>query len=380
MLSRSDLLTDLINAKFDMGIVELFDYCGLGLMHLLNPHSLVVTSSSTLWDQIAIDIGMPIPPSYVPSSYAIHTDQMTFMQRLQNILSMATTVHFFRTMQEGAQKVFDQRFGSVFPRMEDLTAKASIVLTNSEPLLDFSRPTLDKVINIGGIGVSEPQKLTEEFDRILSLRKNTVLISFGSMAKSMLMPHTYRESILSAIMEMPDTTFIWKYENKTDDFAARVDNVVLSPWIPQNDLLNDIRLTAFVTHGGMASFQESVARVSGSLNILNHFKKNWKKYYTLIYHLLTLQWQKDNARRIAQMLAKRPFTAREKLIKNVEFACEFGEIPQFDPAGRHLNFIQYYLLDVLFCVVALLSLIVLFVFVMLKRVFRFYTEKKMKAA
>ena len=39
------------------------------------------------------------------------------------------------------------------------------------------------------------------------------------------------------VSRFPDVTFIWKYENPNDGFADGVDNVILTKWAPQNDLL-----------------------------------------------------------------------------------------------------------------------------------------------
>lgn len=41
---------------------------------------------------------------------------------------------------------------------------------------------------------------------------------------------------------MPDTTFIWKYENEKDTLADDLDNVYLGDWLPQNELLGEKRL------------------------------------------------------------------------------------------------------------------------------------------
>lgn len=55
---------------------------------------------------------------------------------------------------------------------------------------------------------------------------------------------------------MPDTTFIWKYEDPNVNIAKNLDNVFISSWLPQNELLADSRVTVFVTHGGLASVME----------------------------------------------------------------------------------------------------------------------------
>ena len=53
-------------------------------------------------------------------------------------------------------------------------------------------------------------------------------------------------------------TFIWKYE--TPESGPVVENLVLTKWVPQNDLLTDPRVVLFIGHGGVASTYEAAAR------------------------------------------------------------------------------------------------------------------------
>ncbi|VDL84737.1 unnamed protein product [Nippostrongylus brasiliensis] len=55
---------------------------------------------------------------------------------------------------------------------------------------------------------------------------------------------------------MPNVTFIWKFEDDKLYRAASYPNVHLCSWIPQTALLNDARLSLFITHGGIASTNE----------------------------------------------------------------------------------------------------------------------------
>ncbi|VDP23404.1 unnamed protein product [Heligmosomoides polygyrus] len=102
--------------------------------------------------------------------------------------------------------------------------------------------------------------LFQEWSQVLRLRSRTVLISFGSVAKSSLMPRPAKKAIIDVIKSFPDTTFIWKYEEIDDAMFKGVENLVLSKWTPQGDLLADDRLTLFITHGGAGSMMESATR------------------------------------------------------------------------------------------------------------------------
>ncbi|KIH61779.1 hypothetical protein ANCDUO_07940 [Ancylostoma duodenale] len=53
------------------------------------------------------------------------------------------------------------------------------------------------------------------------------------------------------------------------------------------------------------------------------------------------------------MLLNQPFSAKHLLIRHCEFAAKFGRLPNLDPYGRQLSFIQYYLLDVILAVVSM---------------------------
>jgi len=49
---------------------------------------------------------------------------------------------------------------------------------------------------------------------------------------------------------------LWKWE--TEDMADKPDNVMLSKWLPQQDVLGHPKVRLFVSHGGQSSCQESL--------------------------------------------------------------------------------------------------------------------------
>ncbi|KAK6049093.1 hypothetical protein COOONC_13402, partial [Cooperia oncophora] len=301
---------------------------------------------------------------------------------------------------------------------QDILADSSYVFTNSNPYLDYPRPMLHKTVPIGGIAVHiDPKKnaLSKEWDSILNERNTTVLVSFGSVAKSIYMPDEYRNTLLEVFESMPETTFIWKYEKENAQIAAHLKNVHLSTWVPQNALLADPRLTAFITHGGLGSTTElahlgkpailipifadqtrnahMLAKHGGGI-VLNKFaleqphtlrdslkrifddaryelvcNKNRKTTVRIVRTTLPIEDHfsfSNNAKRLSEMLLNQPISAKQLLIRHSEFAAKFGRLPNLDPYGRHLSFIAYYLIDI-FLIVTSVVIVIAFVVVMFIR-------------
>ncbi|KAL6737701.1 hypothetical protein Aduo_011322 [Ancylostoma duodenale] len=271
---------------------------------------------------------------------------------------------------------------------QQLIAEASYVITNSNPYLDYPRPMLHKTVPIGGIAVSidsKKNKLSAEWDAILNRRNTTVLVSFGSVAKAIYMPDEYKNTLLKVFESMPDTTFIMKYEEEGSKIAEHLPNVHLSTWLPQNALLVDPRLTAFVTHGGLGSVTElahqgkaavlipifadqprnarMLAKHGGGIVLTKFDLESPEKLRDSLLKIFNDVSYARNAKRLSEMLLNQPFSAKHLLIRHCEFAAKFGRLPNLDPYGRQLSFIQYYLLDV---IIAVVSVIVIVVYVSLR--------------
>lgn len=82
-----------------------------------------------------------------------------------------------------------------------MVANFSFVFVNSDPWLDFPRPTLHKIVDIGGIGVKKPSPLTKEWEEVLNRRKVNVLISFGTVAPAVHMPVKSKQGIVEVVKE-----------------------------------------------------------------------------------------------------------------------------------------------------------------------------------
>uniref|UniRef100_A0A0K0EA18 glucuronosyltransferase n=1 Tax=Strongyloides stercoralis TaxID=6248 RepID=A0A0K0EA18_STRER len=386
--------------KFDLGFTENINAFMLGLFKSWNIPATVTGSAVGMSEYIYEVFGLHFPASHVPLMMQGSHDKMTYKERFQNLIGYIFMNTFFKHKIRKFQLVdeFDKKYGKGFYDPLRIAGDSSFIFLNSNPFLDIPGPRTSKMIEISGIGIPEPKKLDDYWDKILSLKKHTVLISFGSLAKSSEMLPLMKRGIIEAIKQLPEITFIWKYETPEDGYIDKLDNLILNKWIPQNDLLNDPRLSLFITHGGANSIAELSFRgvPAIAVPVFGDQFRNAKliekhktglvmdkklltdsnKLISNIKEILTNQEYKKNAYLVSQRLNKRPIGSKQLLIEHVEFACEFGKLPVLDLEGRNMNFITFYNLDIilplmiiaiLISILALLTVIKIFKFIFIKK-------------
>ncbi|CAJ0947301.1 unnamed protein product, partial [Mesorhabditis belari] len=381
-MNHKELMDQLSGEKFDVGITEMYDHCGIVLLNRIGAKSHVLATSTISMESINQFIGIPNLYSYVPVSVAKASDQMGLKMKIGSIVSMLGLRYYYYRFRLEMDKVIDHHFGVGSSSTSEMIGNADMVLTNSHPYLDFAHPTLEKIVDIGSISVDEPKALDERWLKITSVRSKTILLSFGSVAYSTLMPKEWRDSIVQALKAFPDVTFIWKYEKPEDNFAVSAPNVKLIDWAPQLDLLFAGKIDLFITHGGLGSVYETalagvpaifiplfadqfrnamMCERKGFGEILPKEKLGEPQFIIdLIKKMLESESYKENAEKTGRRMKSRPLSPREQLVKHIEFAAREGKLGFLDPAGRQMSFIQYYCLDVLGILITFLLICSLF--------------------
>ncbi|GMR45735.1 hypothetical protein PMAYCL1PPCAC_15930 [Pristionchus mayeri] len=389
-LEETELIDRLKAVQFDVMIAENADMCGIGLSHVLQPKVLINAASSVPHSWMLDEFGIPHAWSYNPSPQLYDHDEHSFWSRLRNLYAGVVLYRNLESSRTSVEELFKQKFGGNFPSLTEISSHAAYTLVNSEPLVDFATPTINRIIYVGGLAVKTPEKLDKKFDDILNARSKTVLISFGTLVAPSKTTKGVKNAILEAVQQFPDVTFIWKYDKPEDDFAEESQlisaNLHMIKWAPQNDLLADSRLTAVITHAGTASTHEMIAWGKPGLFIpcfgdqsrnaammeraglgkvfdKRHFAIRGK-FSAAVADLFGNTTYNENARRLADMVGKKR-SVREKLIETVEFAAEFGATPALRPQSYDMSWLAYHNLDIIgsFCLAVLAG-----VFVMLQLV------------
>ncbi|KAK6031614.1 UDP-glucoronosyl and UDP-glucosyl transferase, partial [Ostertagia ostertagi] len=396
LLDNKNLLQQLESEKFDVAITELFEFIGFGVLEAINVKNIVgVHTIGSLMERTSVAIGQPLLPSFVPASFGITGDCIDVWTRAQNLLFTIVSWKWQSDIASVVEEAMREKLGPTATPIWDTVSNISWFLVNSEPFLDFDRPTLHKIVHIGGLGVREPKPLNEvllnsvfkfsaECENIeLSngIKPRNVLLSFGTVAPTRTMPAEIKKTIVDVVKSYPDITFIWRYEQLDDPLVAGVENVVVSKWIPQTDLLADERLTLFVTHGGAGSMMESatfgkplvVVPLFGdqirNAKLIEKFgfgvvvEKSQLLHGNVLNESLNIVLNdpryRSAAHRMRSLLSQRQFTPQQKLVRTVELAAQFGDLPEFKVTGRNLGFVIYYNLDLIVMMCGIVVLIVI---------------------
>uniref|UniRef100_A0A8B9ZKW9 UDP-glucuronosyltransferase 1-1 n=1 Tax=Anas platyrhynchos TaxID=8839 RepID=A0A8B9ZKW9_ANAPL len=98
----------------------------------------------------------PNPPSYVPRIFTEHTDHMSFLQRVKNLVfdvpNLFLCNFFFQPFSRLASE-FLQRDMTVL----DLLSKASVWLLRLDFVLDYPRPLMPNIVLIGGVNCAHKE-------------------------------------------------------------------------------------------------------------------------------------------------------------------------------------------------------------------------------
>ena len=260
MLQMKSLVISIGEEKFDLAFASSYDYCSIGLIHQAKIPTWIWLNSGPLMDTVAHDVGVSSPPSYVPLLWANSGDRMGFGQRFVNVLLRAILpmfssrlVDFFilnppnlhsRSVAGPQTDLFRKYIKSDFPDLRDLAQNCPLVMVNTHEFYDFPRPTLSKIVNIGGLGMTRHEAnstvhLEEKYLKKLDEYDHAIFFSLGTVANSSQMSQEWKDIIVKTFTSFPKTLFFFRYVG--DDLTDKVtDNVVLSKWFPQTDVLGKL--------------------------------------------------------------------------------------------------------------------------------------------
>ncbi|CAD6192786.1 unnamed protein product [Caenorhabditis auriculariae] len=364
--------------KYDIAIGSDYDFCGFALFRKANIPSTASFTSTAMLPLQAINLGLPSTAS--SNMFLMFPENLeNLVSRTRNLLRWAAAnyIHHWAFVNDHT-KLARAAYGEDFEDGDHLARDLDVMFINANEILERPRPISHKVQYIGGVNLRPAQPITEEYEKILSLRpRGTVLFCFGTQVPGRAFPRQVKENLVKAFAQFPEYTFIWKYEKQPGDevLFENSHNLHLVDWLPQNDLLNDKRVVAFISHMGLNSFLEASyagvpilaipmfadqpynaisAKSRGTTVVLDKTKLTTKKIVKALKAVLEDEKYRENARKVRKMLLEKPNQPKDML-----------NLP-----GRDLDPIRYYCVDVIFLFFSISALTVFVLYKVTKAVLR----------
>ncbi|KAJ8980271.1 hypothetical protein NQ317_005129 [Molorchus minor] len=344
MICNTNLLKS--GQHFDAVIIEQFNNDALKALayHYNAPLILFSTIGANPW--INNLVGNPSPPSYIPDIFLSYTSNMTFWQRLVNflysILSELYKQFIFLPEQNRLMK-------EVFPDVPDLSTlyyNVSLILVNSHESTNQPVPHVPNMIDIGGFHVHPGKELPKDLkDFMDNATEGVVYFSMGSNIKPSQMVEEKRNAILRSFGKLKQKV-LWKWDE--DNLPGKPNNVIISKWFPQQDILAHRNTKLFVTHGGLLSTTETVyhgvpilalpifgdqkmnaarAQMNGIGISLSYSDLTEENFAETLDLLLNDQTYSENAKRRSKLMKDRPVKPKDLAVYWTEYIIRHNGAP-----------------------------------------------------
>uniref|UniRef100_X1YV34 UDP-glucuronosyltransferase n=1 Tax=Capitella teleta TaxID=283909 RepID=X1YV34_CAPTE len=374
MLKNEDIMQTLEEVGFDAAIVD-----GISLTKylFLIPHRLnipIVTLSDGLEPWHARVSWLP---SFCPLNVLPLTDNMNFFERLQNFFFY---IYLHRTgiAPPLPTDVFDaySLYGA-FNSPDDIIRKTQLWIMTSDPVLDYPKPYMPNMVASGGLATKPAKPLDQQWGAIVEKAESIVLVSFGSMSSSF--PKDISLRFLSTFSMLPHTV-IWRFQN--EDNLLIPDNVIITNWLPQNDLMAQPKVRVFITHcgnnGQFEALYHGVPMIGMPLHgdqyynaqriphkgfgrVVEFTKFAPEELVAAVEEVINNQTYRENIHRASLMFHDRTEGPAERAVAAIEQFLRHGSVQSH---AVNMPLYQFLMLDVLgFCALVIVVFLVFLVWI-----------------
>ncbi|XP_035699599.1 UDP-glucuronosyltransferase 2C1-like [Branchiostoma floridae] len=326
------------------------------------PHVAISSDGGTFFDKIAT--GVPLPLSYIPTVESPFTDQMTFLQRVENAWFFGLSTILKSWIYGYVYNDLVRNYISDNETIQSVTSRTDLWLYQSDTVLGFPSPSMPSMVQVGGLTVRTGVQLSEDLEDFMqsSGDAGVIVVSFGSMVHAMSME---KKEMFTTVFARLRQKVVWRYVGEKP--AGLGNNTKLMSWLPQNDLLAHPRTRAFVNHAGLNGVYEALyhgvpmvclplfgeqpstaARVAarGMGEMLDFRTVTSDQLYQAILRVLTNNSFSDTAARLSRLHRDQPQSPMERAVWWIEHVIKHGGLPHLRARAVELPWYQYYLLDV----------------------------------
>ncbi|XP_023318278.1 UDP-glucuronosyltransferase 2C1-like isoform X2 [Trichogramma pretiosum] len=375
---------------YDLVVLEAFgSSCFMGFGHLLK---VPVIGISTLveFPWISDFIGNDDNLAYVPSCSTKYFDKTKFWDRLMNLLHYHYEKFRFHSKTEKIQTELMRKYLSPdMPNVREIEKQIALTFVNRHPVIFGIKPLVPSLVELSALHMEEDPKLPDLQKWLDESNSGVVYFTFGSMVLIETLPKHQIFEIYNSLRKLNQRVLL-KIADPTKLPPNLPENVLTSPWIPQQAVLKHKNVKLFITHGGLMGSQEALyygvpmigiplfgdqpinvdkfVQMKMSLKIdfdnlttnsldwaLNEIFTNYKVY-------------KERAEYNSRLFKDRPMSPMDTAEYWIKYVIRYGAGPLKSPA-LELNWWQLSMLDVYIFLLIFFSVIVFFLCILIQLFF-----------
>uniref|UniRef100_A0A1I8NYU4 UDP-glucuronosyltransferase n=1 Tax=Stomoxys calcitrans TaxID=35570 RepID=A0A1I8NYU4_STOCA len=358
----------LMNRNFDLAILDgAYPECALGMVYQYKIPFMYINTVGFYTGSLS-NSGNPGSFSVTPNFYSSFTDNMNILERAMNTAIQITSDVVHKFVMACVYRVMKERLGNHIPHPYDISRNVSFILQNGHAVVSYPRALNPNVAEVACIHCKPAKPLPKDLEDFINSAGESgfIYVSMGSSVKAANMPITLRHLLVQTFARLPYHV-LWKYEGSAAEIDDLSDNVMLSRWLPQQDILGHPRLRAFVTHGGLLSMYETVfhgvpvvtmpvfcdhdvnsakAELDGYAIKLDLETLTAVQLYKSIMKVIHDPQYRNAARFRQRLLLDQRTTPLETSVYWTEYVLRHKGAYHLQSPARNMNWLQYYLIDV----------------------------------
>lgn len=229
-------------------------------------------------------------------------------------------------------------------------------------------------------------------------KKGIIYLSLGGNIKSSDLPIEKLEVFLKVFASMEDVLVLWKFESIALK-ERHGNNIIIGPWMPQQEILKHKNLKVFISQGGLLSSMEALFYGKPVIGIpfFNDQKFNMARatsqgygitldYDTLDFDSLknavdtifTNGSYRDNAEKLSKVFSDNPIKPIDKAVYYVEHVIRNGGASHLKTTATKLSLLQIHLIDQIILAATLITAVALIAIFALSKTVKYLKLKFQK--
>ncbi|XP_063392711.1 UDP-glycosyltransferase UGT4-like [Cydia fagiglandana] len=378
--------------NFDLLFLDVSSRISFVLSYVFNAPVIAVCGLGAI-DRLNNNLGVPTHPIVYPQMHRQRLYDLTMWEKIKELFTEIVIHKVTKDAEEYDNLVLKHLFGPETPTVAELEKNIDMLFYGEALIWEDNRPIPPNVIYIGGMHKVSEKPLPQDIKTYLDESPVEVIyVSFGTNFDPIDLPAKTLQILTKVFSNIP-YNILWKWDS--DEFPISSTNIRTFKWLPQIDVLRHPKIKLFITHAGLRSTEDGIEAGVPLIGIplfMDQFSNSEKyvrhgigikldkdtlteqQFTAAINMIMTNKSYEQNVIKLRNIINDQPMSALERAVWWTEHVLRHGGARHLRAPAAGMGWAEYYelnlLLTVLFCILGAIVLLILFIHVSIKLIFK----------